>query len=96
MQKQKGKRNPDLRLNSGLRGYDYRWFKVRNLKAKINPLCEICEQQDIDTPLDVVHHIVPIEQAPELRLVMSNLQSLCWLHHEAVHGRVRLNRFIIS
>jgi 5-methylcytosine-specific restriction enzyme A len=77
----------DSRLNCGERGYDNQWHKVRMLKAKSSPLCELCEQQDIDTPVDVVHHIKSIEEAPELRLVMSNLMSLCRDCHEAIHGR---------
>ena len=78
----------DNRVNSGLRGYDHAWHKIRKTKIRRNPLCEICEQHDIDTPATVVHHIKEITTHPELRLTMSNLMSLCHDCHEALHGRL--------
>jgi len=77
----------DNRLNSGERGYSNDWQKVRKIKIKQDPLCEICARVDIDRVASIVHHIKPIETHPELRLVMSNLMSLCNDCHEATHGR---------
>lgn len=37
----------------------------------------------------MVHHIVPITEAPELRLVESNCESLCAMHHEQKHPERR-------
>lgn len=33
----------------------------------------------------MVHHIVPLEEAPQLAMVESNLVSLCYKHHEEKH-----------
>ena len=80
------------RGNSGERGYDATWQKVRNIKANQDPLCEICLKQGMVKPLDVVHHIKPVETHPELRLVMSNLMSLCTACHEEIHKGERWGR----
>lgn len=74
------------RGSSSSRGYDSAWQKVREAKANRNPLCERCLLRGIERPLDVVHHIKPVEDFPELRLVMENLESLCRFHHEDIHG----------
>ena len=80
----------DLRRgSSNSRGYDSTWKKVREIKASLNPLCERCLRRGIERPLDVVHHIKPVDKFPELRLVMENLESLCTPCHEEEHGAER-------
>ena len=78
----------DNRPDSGYRGYDSKWQKIRKIKITNNPLCESCANHDIDRLANVVHHIIAIEKAPELRLTMSNLMSLCAECHESLHGRL--------
>ena len=78
----------DNRVNSGLRGYSHDWQKVRKMKIRQDPCCEACDKQGVDTIATVVHHIKEITTHPELRLVMSNLMSLCHDCHEALHGRL--------
>jgi 5-methylcytosine-specific restriction protein A len=85
-EKQDVKRYDTERGNSGERGYDARWQKVRDMKANRNPLCELCLPK-IERPMDMVHHIEPIETHPELRLVMDNLLSVCAACHERIHDR---------
>lgn len=80
------------RGNSGKRGYDSTWQKVRAIKVSINPLCEMCLEQGIERPTDVVHHVKPVDKFPELRLVMGNLKSLCTPCHESVHKVSRFGR----
>ena len=80
------------RGNSGERGYDAQWQRVRNIKANQDPLCEICLLKGLIVPLNVVHHIKPIETHPGLRLVINNLMSLCTQHHEAEHKGERWGR----
>jgi len=80
------------RGNSGERGYDAQWQKVRTIKANQDPLCEECLKAGLLVPLDVVHHIKPIETHPELRLVIENLMSLCTFHHEEIHKGERWGR----
>lgn len=41
------------------------------------PLCRYCLRQGRVEAATCVDHIVPISQAPDLRLVRSNLQALC-------------------
>lgn len=80
------------RGNSGERGYDATWTKVRNIYAAEHPLCEEHLKQGIDILLDIVHHIKSVKEYPELRLVEDNLMSLCIKCHEAVHGIDRFKR----
>jgi 5-methylcytosine-specific restriction protein A len=80
------------RGNSNERGYDATWQKLRRMKAARNPLCERHFAQGVYIPLDVVHHIKPIETHPELRLAMDNLMSLCNACHEEIHKGERWGR----
>ncbi|MDD5245226.1 MAG: HNH endonuclease signature motif containing protein [Syntrophorhabdaceae bacterium] len=80
------------RGNSGERGYDAKWQRVRALKLMLDPLCEQHVKKGQDVAAVLVHHIEPIEKQPELRLVMSNLMSLCQPCHEEIHGKERWGR----
>ncbi len=87
------------RPNSSDRGYDHQWQKVRARKVKKDPFCERCLKKipKLYVPISVktngnygvVHHIKPIETHPHLRLVMENLESLCFDCHEREHGRMK-------
>lgn len=68
------------------RGYDSRWDKVRALKIKQNPLCEECLKHGIVSPAEIVHHIKPVDEYPELLLDMENLVSLCRQCHGKMHS----------
>lgn len=41
---------------------------------------------------DMVHHIVPVKERPDLALELDNLESLCWEHHEQLHPEKRAGR----
>ena len=71
------------------RGYDHKWRKVRNQKLRLTPLCECqrCKMMGRRKPANVVHHIQAVDAFPELRLEMSNLQSMWHGCHEVEHGR---------
>ncbi len=77
------------RGNSGDRGYDREWQKVRRIKISSDPLCEMCERKGQIISAVLVHHIQPVDVIPLLRLDMSNLMSLCRHCHERLHGRSR-------
>ena len=68
-----------------------RWVKLRAEKVANNPLCERCLLDDITTPTEEVHHIHPVESAPDRHTMLllcfdyNNLQSLCSKCHKAVH-----------
>ena len=74
-----------------------RWVKLRAKKASASPLCEACLGRDITTPVQEVHHIVPIESAPDfetMRLLaydIKNLQSLCIDCHKEAHRELKSN-----
>ena len=70
------------------------WRKLRNEWLSEHPLCEVCYRDyEIITPAQCVHHIVPIESgsartdadAKRLAFSKSNLQSLCFACHSAIH-----------
>lgn len=77
------------RKPSNKRGYDYYWRKVRDVKLNRNPLCERCLLEGREVPADLVHHKKSVESAPELRLTLGNLESLCTGCHEEEHGSDR-------
>lgn len=68
-----------------------RWRKLRLVKLRDNPLCEICEKKGITRLADDVHHIQSFMSVsdPEARRVLAfdydNLMSLCDECHSAVH-----------
>ena len=72
-----------------------RWVKLRAEKVANNPLCERCLLDDITTPTEEVHHIRPVESAPDQHTMLllcfdyNNLQSLCSKCHKAVHVELK-------
>jgi len=64
------------RESASNRGYDRKWQRLRAYKLRLNPLCEECLKHGIVEPAEEVHHIKSVEQYPELRLVLDNLESL--------------------
>jgi 5-methylcytosine-specific restriction endonuclease McrA len=75
-------RETDLRRGSRQeRGYSSDWEKVATEFRKANPLCAECLRKDRVTVADLVDHVLPLRDFPDLRLETSNLQSLCSKHH---------------
>jgi 5-methylcytosine-specific restriction endonuclease McrA len=71
------------------RGYDYIWSKVSTRFRRGHPFCRFCEQKGFEaTPADVVDHIIPVEDGPDLRLTWSNFQSLCNSCHNGLKRRL--------
>lgn len=75
-------RAPDLRPNSGVRGYTKGWRQLRAQVLREEPLCRLCLKGSANVrprvePAIEVDHIIPVTLAPELRLTRSNLQPLC-------------------
>lgn len=68
-----------------------KWAKLRTEKVAKNPLCERCLLDDITTPTQEVHHIRPVESAPDRNTMgilcfdYNNLQSLCSKCHKKAH-----------
>ncbi|RMF94713.1 MAG: HNH endonuclease [Planctomycetota bacterium] len=76
------RRRRDPRPGASQRGYDKDWFALRTKYLKKHPWCEVCGKR-----ADLVHHIVPVSEAPERRLDESNLQSVCRSCHGKIHRR---------
>ena len=73
------------RLSAHDRGYDSKWRKLREMKLKSDPLCEWHLEKKEYVKATLVHHIKEVESYPELRLVMENLWSSCYICHEHHH-----------
>ena len=60
------------------RGYDYSWNKLSKQLRQQQPFCSIpgCTNKDL-----TVDHIIPLSEAPYLRLEISNLKVLCRMHN---------------
>lgn len=71
------------RGSSSARGYDRKWRAVRDLKLTSTPYCERCERDGITTAAGYVDHRIPLEEWPEGRLVLDNLESMCSHHHNS-------------
>ena len=61
------------------------WLKLRALKLSMTPWCEECDRNGvkISVPASQVDHIEPRDKRPDLKLTLSNLQSLC----DGCHGK---------
>lgn len=58
------------------------WRHCRRLALqRDNYLCQDCLARNIITTATEVHHIIPLEERPDLALTLSNLRSLCYDCH---------------
>jgi 5-methylcytosine-specific restriction enzyme A len=66
------------RGTSASRGYDRQWRNVRErVLQRDKYLCQRCLRAKRVTPAAEVHHKLKLAEHPELRLIESNLESLC-------------------
>jgi len=72
--------------------YDRTWRKLRAMKLRRNPLCEVCLSKGLTVLATEVDHIKPVKKYPELRLVYDNLQSLCKSCHSKKTRRENRNK----
>ena len=63
--------------------YGRAWKRIRDRYAAAHPLCEMCLEEGRLTPVDEVHHIVPISQGGTH--ARDNLMSLCRSCHTKIH-----------
>jgi 5-methylcytosine-specific restriction protein A len=61
---------------------DKRWKLLRAEKMRLNPLCEECENHGRVTPTAEVHHIITIDDRPDLAFEWDNLMSVCVKCHK--------------
>lgn len=83
------------RGSSSSRGYDAAWQKLRiQVKERDSWLCVCnrCKEMGRIRPVtksDPVHHILPVETHPHLRLDIRNCESHTFFCHEVEEGRAR-------
>lgn len=65
------------------------WRKTRKAKLLETPYCEVCMQEGITRPAQLVHHVIELKdpQGWELRLDTDNLQSICYTHHNMIEHK---------
>ena len=63
--------------------YGRAWRRVRQRYVSAHPLCERCLKEGRMTPVDEVHHIIPVSQGGTND--ESNLMSLCKSCHNKIH-----------
>ena len=68
-QRQRSRERDTKRLRRGGR----RWRKLRDLKLRTEPICQLCTI----ALAQEVHHIEPVARAPEREFDWNNLQSVC-------------------
>ena len=81
------KQYDEERGTAAKRGYDRRWQTVRRRQLLRFPMCQCQECQGQGRIADMVHHIKPISEYPELKLNPDNLLSMNRVCHEKLHGR---------
>ena len=85
------KKQQQARLNPNSDFYNSKqWRSLRNYYIQRNPLCEACQRQKPSkvTGGQVVDHIKPINMGGEnLKLDLSNLQTLCHPCHNSKSGK---------
>ena len=74
----KYERSEDIHLK-----YGFRWHKIRQRYVKAHPLCELCLKEGRYTPVEEVHHILPVSKGGTHD--ESNLMSLCRSCHNKIH-----------
>ena len=65
------------------RTYGSKWQKIRARYVKEHPFCEECLKEGVLTPVEEVHHILPVSRGGTHET--SNLMSLCQSHHNKIH-----------
>lgn len=63
--------------------YGRAWKRIRDKYAAAHPLCEICLRNGRLTPVEEVHHILPISKGGTH--AKDNLMSLCQSCHTKLH-----------
>ena len=77
-----------MKGTSAQRGYDARWRIARGCALRRDSyLCQACLKKGRPQEATEVHHLRPISEAPELRLDLDNLQSLCGPCHREISER---------
>lgn len=77
----KYERSPDVHKK-----YGRAWKRIRDRYVMEHPLCEMCLKEGRLTPVEEVHHIIPVSQGGTHD--RSNLMSLCQSCHTKIHMEI--------
>jgi 5-methylcytosine-specific restriction protein A len=67
-----------LRGSAAARGYDAAWRALREVALRRDKYtCQYCYKRGVVKAAEDVHHLKPVTEYPELRLVLDNLLSAC-------------------
>ena len=75
--------NQYARAPTSNKRYGRAWKRIRARYIKAHPLCEECQKQGKLTPVEEVHHIIPLSKGGTNKY--SNLMSLCQSCHTKTH-----------
>ncbi len=73
-------RNPEVKKR-----YGKAWRRVRSRYVKTHPFCEMCFEEGVLTPVEEVHHKIPLSEGGTHGI--DNLISLCKSCHSRVHAK---------
>ncbi|WP_270578005.1 HNH endonuclease [Caldibacillus thermoamylovorans] len=66
-----------------------KWIRKRELILKRDEYkCRECKRYGKTSPATTVHHVIPLDQRPDLKLNINNLISLCDKCHNQMHNRI--------
>lgn len=63
--------------------YGHEWARIRERYVREHPLCEMCLEEGRYTPVEEVHHIIPVSRGGTN--ARSNLMSVCKSCHNKIH-----------
>ena len=66
--------------------YGRAWKRIRDRYAAEHPLCEMCLKEGRLTPVQEVHHILPVSKGGTH--ARDNLMSLCRSCHTKIHHEI--------
>jgi 5-methylcytosine-specific restriction endonuclease McrA len=68
---------------------DSRWIKKREVILRMDKyLCRECSRYGKRKQANTVHHVIPVQERPDLKYENENLLSLCDKCHNKMHDRV--------
>lgn len=67
------------------KSYGHTWEKIRKRYVSTHPICEMCFKEGIITPVEHVHHIIPLREGGTND--DDNLMSLCKSCHSKEHAK---------
>jgi len=66
------------------------WKSLRNYKIYLNPFCERHTGLNEYVNATEVHHIISIQERPDLALDLTNLKSLCKSCHSEITNQEKI------